>query len=110
MYVSAHDEDEVAESKTWKELKALLGFIVFVTLVFLIYLIGHMMKLALNVYLIVESFQGFDYYPYVLEDYMLLMGRNVRVHPLFVLVSGNLPMTPDDDCLSHRIPQLPLCL
>jgi len=78
VHVTDHAADEVPESKTWKELKALFAFIVMVALVFVLYLVGHMMKLAFNVYLIVESFQGFEYYPYVLEDYMLLMSRNVR--------------------------------
>eukprot|EP00618_Florenciella_parvula_P028014 CAMPEP_0119494370 /NCGR_PEP_ID=MMETSP1344-20130328/18343_1 /TAXON_ID=236787 /ORGANISM="Florenciella parvula, Strain CCMP2471" /LENGTH=45 /DNA_ID= /DNA_START= /DNA_END= /DNA_ORIENTATION= len=36
------------------------------------------MKLAFNIYLIVESFQGFDVYPYLLHDYLLLAGRNMR--------------------------------
>ena len=73
-----HAAVEVPESKTWKELKALFAFIVIVALVFMLNLVGHMMKLAFNVYLIVESFQGFNYYSYVLEDYMVLMSSSVR--------------------------------
>ena len=39
--------------------------LVLIVIFYLFFLIGHTMKLAFNIYLIVESFQGFDVYPYV---------------------------------------------